>query len=249
MVWRAKKLRQSETATTSSFPSRAVTCATVYAFFICYAYVYKVVHKDFGDGSEAFQWWMLVLLLLAVLLSSFARVNMGVHYPSDCVAGFIQGIIVCAIGTALWDSSSRACSSCFTKECYADPLSETAITKDHLMRLNWTVLVISFLVSLLITAISVMKPVDFWSKCDRIYGMLFPGLIFKMTFLCPVTAHSSLPAPPPSPWYGYIYGLAFVGLATGIAWKNNGKYPVVSFLILCLFMYCGLVAWRLWLLT
>jgi hypothetical protein len=44
--------------------------------------------------------------------------------------------------------------------------------------------------------------------------MLFPGIAFQLTCLCPSMSRGSLPAPAAIPWYAYFYALAFVGTAT-----------------------------------
>ena len=41
-------------------------------------------------GTVFVSWWMFLLLFIAVVTSSFARIQLGVHYPSDCVFGVIQ---------------------------------------------------------------------------------------------------------------------------------------------------------------
>jgi len=244
MVWRAQKIRKTETAVTSSFPSRAVTCATVYAFMIIYAYIFYIEKTTFF-----ITWWMPFVILLAVFMSSFARINMGVHYPSDCLAGFIQGIIVCIIGTMLWHADSVGCDSCIGGKCYAIEGSGSEIDKSNLQRINFTVVGVGLLISLLITIVSVVKPVDFWGKCDRVYGMLLPGILFQVTFLCKRTAGTALAIPAQCPWYGYFYGVGFTGIATFIAWRNNGKFPVLSFAIQFIMMFCALAFWRLWVLS
>ena len=209
MVNRGNRLRNKETAVTSSFPSRAVTCAVVYSFVVIYAFIFKV-HKTFQV-----EWWMPFLIIFATLLSSFARINMGVHYPSDCVAGFIQGIFVCAIGTVLWQLDSLGCSSCLDGSCYSDLNSVHSLTKQYFAsRFNWLGLFLILLISSAITALSIIKPINFWAKCDRVYGMLFPGIAFQLTCLCPSMSDSSLPRPASIPWYAYFYAIAFVGTAT-----------------------------------
>ena len=71
---------------TSSFPSRAVCCAVVYSYAICYSFIYI-----FGGGI---MWsWMPLLFVVTILLSSFARIYLGVHYPSDCIFGAIEVIL------------------------------------------------------------------------------------------------------------------------------------------------------------
>jgi len=244
MVWRAHKLRKSETAVTSSFPSRAVTCATVYVYMVVYGYVYE----EERSSPLSITWWMPLVVISAVLLSSFARVNLGVHYPSDCIAGFVQGMVVCVIGTALWHADSLGCESCFSGKCYSSPRSDTLISRDNIGRLNFLAVVVGGIVALVITIISIVKPIDFWQKCDRVYGMLLPGILFQVTFLCKRTTGSSIGEPMQAPWYGYIYALVFTALATLIGFKNDGKYPVLSFSLLFLLLYSALVFWRLWLL-
>lgn len=99
-------MREKESAVTSSFPSRAVTCAgeylllithlVVYSFFASYAYIIT-----YEPNHVVIKWWMPVIFisiygfinlttLVTILLASVARVALGVHYPSDCVIGFFQ---------------------------------------------------------------------------------------------------------------------------------------------------------------
>jgi hypothetical protein len=76
---------------------------------------------------------------------------------------------VCLIGTALWKADIIGCDSCLYSDCYADS-PDTTISLTSLSRVNvfMVLLVVSF--SILIPLISVVKPIDFWSKCDRVYG-------------------------------------------------------------------------------
>jgi hypothetical protein len=165
MVKRGNRLRPKETAVTSSFPSRAVTCAVVYSFVVIYAFIFKV------NRTFQVEWWMPFLVIFAALLSSFARINMGVHYPSDCVAGFIQGILVCAVGTVLWQLDSIGCSSCIDGSCYTPRDSIESLTRDTFMhKFNWIGLFVILLVSTAVTGLSIVKPINFWAKCDRVYG-------------------------------------------------------------------------------
>ena len=81
MVARAKLVMRTKT---SSFPSRAVTCS------VCYVVIFYVVAWNEMFAGLTFQWWMCFILPISVLLSSFSRVQLGVHYPSDCLFGSIQ---------------------------------------------------------------------------------------------------------------------------------------------------------------
>jgi len=239
MLHRAHQLRDKETATTSSFPSRAVTCATVYSFVICYGYLHEM--KD----SEV-QWWMPIFILAAVLLASYARINMGVHYPSDCIAGFIQGFFVALIATLLWKADIVGCNSCVHNKCYARDLQKEAITATSLERVNLLMLIFTSFGAMIFTVVSILKPIDFWGKCDRVYGMLFPGIVFQLTFLCPKAIKYALPPPVSTPWYSYIYGIGVVAIVTAIGLKVKGRHPIIMYIALFISLFVGITGWRLW---
>eukprot|EP01114_Cavostelium_apophysatum_P022395 TRINITY_DN8089_c0_g1_i1.p1 TRINITY_DN8089_c0_g1~~TRINITY_DN8089_c0_g1_i1.p1 ORF type:complete len:402 (+),score=24.45 TRINITY_DN8089_c0_g1_i1:165-1370(+) len=240
MVGRARKTRKKESATTSSFPSRAVTCGVVYSFFICYAYIF------YAENPSKWHvlWWMPFVLFIIVFLSSFARINLGVHYPSDCLFGVLQGILVCVLGTLLWRVNGYGCNTCYDDACYSPP--DHAVTKHHLNRFNYLSLIICVVVGCLLTVVSSIKPLELWNKCDRIYGMLLSGIAFQVTLLCPRLVSSSLQIPHSPPWYSYLFGLGIALIATLIGIKNNGRYPMVSFLVLFSIMYFSVAVWRIW---
>eukprot|EP01133_Synstelium_polycarpum_P014972 gene14972-17703_t len=205
MVQRAKVMKKDQT---SSFPSRAVTCSVVYSYAIVWAVLYY-------QRGPIFQWWMPFLFIFMVLASSFARINLGVHYPSDCVGGIIQGILVCVIGTGLRKADIMGCKSCWDNSCYA-PSSAYTLSFDTLGRLNFIMLAVLLILCIVIPVVSVMKPVDFWSKCDRVYGMLFPAIAFQLLMLCPraYEQNGSLPKPNVPMWYSFVFAISLSLLAT-----------------------------------
>lgn len=93
--------------------------------------------------------------------------------------------------------------------------------------------------------------------------MLLSGIIFKVTFLCPKNFYPSLPTPElPPPWHSYLFSLS-VAAAIGVtnhfihifrinfltkkkflSHKNNGRIPVLSFILIFLVVYFSLVTWR-----
>ena len=77
-------IQQLATPHTSSFPSRAVCCSLVYSFAVCYGYLY------FTNSNDIIWWWMPEIIFIFLFLASFARVFLGVHYPSDCLVGAVQ---------------------------------------------------------------------------------------------------------------------------------------------------------------
>jgi len=248
-VWRlrpymAGRARLVKKDTTSSFPSRAVTCGTVYSFAVIWAYVYA---STLEDDEFVFRWWMPVLFVLAVFFTSFARINLGVHYPSDCVGGLLQGIIVCLIGTGLWRTDILGCESCHEMRCYATTKDTIISMHSSFMRINWWLVLVVVAFILGVPILSVIKPIDFWSKCDRVYAMLLPGIAFQLIMLCP---HSTRPgyslAAPPSPhWYSYIFAVALVAGVTVIGGKFGGKRPMLMYALEFISLSVILFFWRL----
>jgi membrane-associated phospholipid phosphatase len=236
MVGRAELRRKDET---SSFPSRAVTCGLVYGYGICYAYLYH-------NHTLNIRWWMPLLVLALILLSSFARINLGVHYPSDCVGGILQGVIICLLGTLLWQADLVGCASCRNNSCYGE--GDKRIMWDTMGRANWWVFALTAFGLILLIFASIVKPIEFWVKCDRVFGMLFPCILFQITFLCPGAhnGHSALPPPHwPPDWYSYLYGIAFALLFTGLGVLNGGRWPYLSACFFFASNFAAILWWRL----
>ena len=52
-----------------------------------------------------------------------ARINLGVHYPSDAIIGGLVGLLYCFIGTGIYKLVVSGCGSCShpTNACYGKP--------------------------------------------------------------------------------------------------------------------------------
>ena len=82
------------------------------------------------------------------------------------------------IGTLLWHIDALGCASCFDKSCYSNNNSinnnnhHIDVLSKETFKFNFSfpIFVVTLLVSLLIVFISVLKPINFWCKCDRVYG-------------------------------------------------------------------------------
>ncbi len=63
--------------------------------------------------------WMPVLFVVSFFLTSFARMNLGAHYLSDCIGGLIWGAISALTGALLTRLTEFGCISCRFDACYA----------------------------------------------------------------------------------------------------------------------------------
>ena len=87
-------------------------------------------------------------------------------------------------GTFLWGADLLGCQSCREGGCYSELDSGEQLTGSNLLSMSvWPFLGVVF-VSVLFTIIVIVKPVEFWRKCDRALGyiLLFfyslPSLLF-----------------------------------------------------------------------
>lgn len=208
--------------TTSSFPSRAVACSVVYSFCICYA------AWSFGGGDSLYlAWlWMPALIVLFVLLSSWARVYLGVHYPSDCVVGAALGAMICGAGLLLLFADVLGCTSCREGACYAGVTSPARITPVNMSAIGWWPLLLSSAASVLATILFMMTPIQFWEKCERAFGLLAPCFVFQLAFLCPngSTSGGSLAAPLlPPVWWAYPFAVFAPAVAVVCVFLEEGR--------------------------
>jgi hypothetical protein len=239
---------------TSSFPSRAVTCSVVFTFAISYGIAYMT-------DTKIFHWWVLLGIIFATLLSSFARVHLGVHYPSDCLGGFLQGALICLLGTALWDANVWGCTSCHYGQCYATDEqhaimgSYEAASGEHLgEHLNFLVLFVGTAICIALFFVSVIRPLVFWEKCDRVYGVLLACVVFQLAFLCPPASlnGSSLPPPKNPGWASYFMAVVIPILILPITYfagkKFKGTMSVIVFFVLFVPLLVVMSLWRLFVL-
>jgi len=257
-VWRYRPFMgdravEIQSTRTSSFPSRAVACSVVYCYIV--AWIYKE-YKDFNNSY--WEWWMIVLLLIFPLLLSFARINLGVHYPSDCIAGIILGLLACALGRLLFFADSRGCSctdispTVDTVSCYigTNNTSVQPISLQHFV-LNWTIVSCVIVGQLLFALFCVLKPIQFWVKFGAVFGLLFPALTFRLVFLCPLPgSYTSLP---PTRYFSKfdiiscVYGLGVVIIGMVIGMKLQKKLLFWVFVIYWVFYMFVILFWRLFL--
>ena len=246
MVKRAACLRRD---TTSSFPSRAVSCAVVYSYgFLSLVYFHLGIRDYHGiiTGLEVLETSIVatVVILVAVFLSSYCRCYLGCHYPSDCMLGAIQGGIICVISFLLYSFSIADCFSCSFGQCYTSQVPGATLygAAGHF---NWFLFTTMVLVFLLLTVIALSPPLLFWNKCHHAMGMLFPCIVVQQTLLCPANNNAWSLAPPP--YYNLaslFYGAALSITATAIGMFVPKKFALISYIFLFGFVYLGISFWR-----
>eukprot|EP00698_Gefionella_okellyi_P001101 TRINITY_DN10987_c0_g1_i1.p1 TRINITY_DN10987_c0_g1~~TRINITY_DN10987_c0_g1_i1.p1 ORF type:complete len:375 (-),score=44.36 TRINITY_DN10987_c0_g1_i1:17-1141(-) len=239
MVGRAEKRR---TDATSSFPSRAVACAVCYSYVLCACVA-------ISRNSAAVSWWMPLLIFVSGGLASFARINLGCHYMSDCVVGFVMGIASSAVGTGLYFANIAMCGSCSNAtpvSCYSYPASQTTITLRTVYQLNWTVVCVGSALAALCVLLAEMRPMRMWEKSSHVLGMLLPCIVFRLTFTCQRTAGTALAWPHmPHNIGGYFVGLAVCALCTVIAIKGRKRFGLLVFAVVYVLCIGSMALWRM----
>jgi len=183
MNGRAKTVRRDRT---SSFPSRGVICGIVFPISCLMAY-------EMETGRRVSSLLYMGLTSLSVVCTSFARVNVGAHYPSDTIAGVFMGLAVQRMGTlslGVWD----VFGSPITDDGMYALSSEAFIERgDLLKRSSWGALVAAVSLSYIVTLVSMR---GFWQKCNYVFGLLFSCLTFRFVYLNPSLTASGFSVAP-----------------------------------------------------
>eukprot|EP00033_Pygsuia_biforma_P001516 GCRY01001711.1.p1 GENE.GCRY01001711.1~~GCRY01001711.1.p1 ORF type:complete len:395 (+),score=25.35 GCRY01001711.1:256-1440(+) len=249
VVGRAKGLRDDQT---SSFPSRAATCAVVYGYLLAAVLTY---HKGAGLSVWSVDWPLCAPIILAAwLVTSVVRIRVGVHYMFDCLAGIIQAILVIAFGTLLYHIMMVNCDCdgvyyswpCYTVYSAGDA---SPLTDSTLGFYGWTSLSLLTGLGLLFQIVATIPPVKFWVKGHRVFGLLFPVAALFLTTVCPSMNPfgSSLPEPPEHITFGFLFYPPLLSLVVfALSHGNKRVFPVLSyFYTYCIAVFIGLF-WRLY---
>jgi len=152
MVGRAKKVRADKT---SSFPSRAAACATIFPLLVL-----KALDSECG---VTLPWYQSAMIVSACIVSTgFARINVGAHYPSDIIAGVAMGSVVWWCGALLEHSFNVVANV-------------GAVLIPSELRLLFAVAA-----SFAVTHIFLER---FWAKCSFVFGLLFGSLTYDFAFV------------------------------------------------------------------
>jgi len=108
MVARARGFSKDPT---TSFPSRAVTCGTVYATLIGFSVINR--NSDMDSLLQEFNWLLLLVVLAVTGSTAWARIYLGAHYPSDCIFSIPQSFLIMLVAISLFYFEKAICGSCF----------------------------------------------------------------------------------------------------------------------------------------
>eukprot|EP01028_Stygiella_incarcerata_P011335 TRINITY_DN6359_c0_g1_i1.p1 TRINITY_DN6359_c0_g1~~TRINITY_DN6359_c0_g1_i1.p1 ORF type:complete len:391 (+),score=78.08 TRINITY_DN6359_c0_g1_i1:153-1325(+) len=242
MCGRALTVRKDRT---SGFPSRAVSCSVVYTYAAMLVVEYS---KDESNELWRYYWYTAVAFLVAVLGTTYARVHVGAHFPSDCLMGMIQGFVTSIAGTLLFHLDLYKCAPCHDNACYTS-VHETHIRWSTLKKLDWTVFMIITLVGIAFAIASAAPPLYFWVKSHLVFGVTFASLAFQLLFVCPSCSsyNISLPQPRCPHIWSYVYALCLGGSCVFVGAKAKGKpfVSVITFVGLYAVVLLGISCWRL----
>jgi len=171
---------------TSSFPSRAVTCSVVYAFTAIYCYNYHVSVINLRP-SDAFGYISgAILILLAFFSSSFARIHLGAHYPSDCIGGLVLGSVISLTSYIVFQFPNIfGCPSCYADQCYPSSWANNSMLPTNFQLQNEALAVtVSFAVGFFLV-LSSCPPLVFWNKSAPIFGTICACVVAEIMLVCP----------------------------------------------------------------
>ena len=161
---------------TSSFPSRAVVCSAVYG------YIFSLVLIELNALEWPSFFIFTFFITLFILFASYSRIFYGVHFPSDCAAGAIFGLLICLAGYTIHQWIIEQCLDCTAGACYA--VLRVISMKEDSAPVYLPNFIVAVSVCLGITFLSIIPPLMFWKKCGLVYGSLLPCVLFRFTFLC-----------------------------------------------------------------
>ena len=137
-------------------------------------------------SDVAFWSWCLPCCMLSALASSCARIYLGVHYPSDCLFGVLQGMSAIMIGSLIYIIHlGLLCPPCngggssllySLMPCYAPTersVSLITMGGQNMENINWYLFVVLSVGSLILGILFVIKPVQFYTKFHHVFRYVF----------------------------------------------------------------------------
>ena len=70
----------------------------------------------------------------------------------------------------MWQANLLGCSTCHDNLCYSTVGSDEELTASNLKYMSWIPFMIVIILSFILTILAVVRPINFWRKCDRSLG-------------------------------------------------------------------------------
>ncbi|KAG9392022.1 PAP2 superfamily [Carpediemonas membranifera] len=237
MQGRAFRRRKDET---SSIPSRAVTCAVVYSIGGVCAYL----HTNLNIFGLVVSLPLFVASVPFIILTAIARIQLGVHFPTDCILGVFQGLFIVGISIFTYAAIDLACAAGFV----AAPLT--------LATIPWIWILLGHFAGILVAFVGLAPPARLWSKSPVILALLAPPLLFAAILECPSkgrvlfgdTDASLLTVLTAVAWVGMLAVVVVVGVRL-IQTKATGGGIMIAigyFAVMSVLQLLGLVMWRIY---
>mmetsp|Transcript_6359 Transcript_6359/g.14668 ORF Transcript_6359/g.14668 Transcript_6359/m.14668 type:complete len:535 (+) Transcript_6359:1-1605(+) len=229
--------------TLQSFPCQT-TCNAVMVCFVA-GYIRK-----YYDPNLPLSWWMPLVPLFLIIPAVFARINLGLCYPTDCISGAVLGFILTWPVATFYKRDLMGCPSCAFNACYS--LEPTGGALGTLEGVNIPVLIIFPLVCIPVLCICLMRPIEFFTRFHTFLGIIVPLLVFFLAYLCPPLSPSGLSLEEPifRPW-GLLLGAGILALVTVVSKLSQrgarGAFipRLIGFCIIYALIFIGGGIWRL----
>lgn len=146
-------------------------------------YSYKPVPEGvFAWNFEAFGFLPTVLVMLgSMIAASFARIFVGVHYPSDCTVGGLLGGVILVLSWGLYNIPLFQCPGCELEMCYAGIGKQVTEFANIYTLYPILILLIGCGICIVLTS----PPIHFWNKNAVVFGLSLGYMIFRTSLLCP----------------------------------------------------------------
>jgi hypothetical protein len=104
----------------------------------------------------------MAFIILFAAVSSWSRIILGAHYPSDCLFGVLMGSLICGVAYALFSSEITYCQAC--PDCYADTADQAIRSLSDVRGIT---IGLSIGLSFFGVLLSMSPPLHFWKKGKR----------------------------------------------------------------------------------
>jgi hypothetical protein len=142
-------------------------CTAVFSYLVVACSNFETAPSSAGIFAANFsllEWyWSVMIVVLASKIACISRVYLGVHYPSDCLAGLCFAGLILLASAGLYQIPLFDCKSC-AEDCSSDSHI------NQIADLNWVPISVVLGVGTIASFVITMKPIAFWKKNAYVFG-------------------------------------------------------------------------------